>query len=77
MQTTAAMIMPASRAASMAVMVDPPVVHTSSTMTTRAPGWQKPSMRRPVPWVFSALRTRKPWMRGAAGLVRAALSIAL
>ena len=22
-------------------------------------------MRRPVPWVFSALRTRKPWIRGA------------
>jgi hypothetical protein len=47
----------------MAVMVEPPVVQTSSTMTTEAPGWRKPSTRRPVPWVFSALRTRKPWMR--------------
>jgi CRP-like cAMP-binding protein len=37
MQTTAATTMPASRAASMAVMVEAPVVQTSSTMTTRAP----------------------------------------
>ena len=59
--------MPASRVASMAVMVEPPVVQTSSTMTTCAPGWRKPSMRRPVPWVFSALRTRKPWMSVGAG----------
>ncbi len=40
--------------------VDAPVVHTSSTMTTRAPFSRKPSMRCPVPCVFSALRTRKP-----------------
>ena len=46
MQTTAATIIPASRAASMALMVEAPVVQTSSTMTTRAPGRLKPSMRR-------------------------------
>ncbi len=56
--------MPDSRVASMAVMVEPPVVQTSSTMTTWAPSLWKPSRRRPVPWVFSALRTRKPWTRG-------------
>ncbi len=54
-------------AASMALMVEAPVVQTSSTMTTRAPSRQKPSMRRPVPWAFSALRTRKPWSSGAPG----------
>ena len=67
MQTTATTSMPASRAASIAVMVEAPVVHTSSTITTRAPSRQKPSIRRPVPCAFSALRTRKPWSRGAAG----------
>ena len=51
----------------MAVMVEAPVVQTSSTMTTGAPFSKKPSMRRPVPWAFSALRTRKPWMSGARG----------
>ncbi len=51
----------------MAVMVEPPVVHTSSTMTTWAPGVQKPSTRRVVPWDFSDLRTRKPWMSEGAG----------
>ena len=60
-------VMPASCAASMALMVEAPVVQTSSTMTTRAPSRQKPSMRRPVPWAFSALRTRKPWSSGAPG----------
>jgi len=36
-------------AASIALMVEAPVVHTSSTITTRAPAREKPSMRRPVP----------------------------
>ena len=78
MQTTAATIIPASRAASMALMVDAPVVQTSSTMTTRAPSRQKPSMRRPVPWAFSALRTRKPCSSGAPGFdcARQALAVA-
>ena len=33
--------MPASRAASMAVMVEPPVVQTSSTMTTLGAGFEE------------------------------------
>src|SRR5271166_294059 len=41
-------------------MVEAPVVQTSSTITTRAGFWRKPSIRCPVPCVFSALRTRKP-----------------
>ncbi len=56
-QTTAATTIPASRAAWIALIVDAPVVQTSSTITTRAPSRKKPSIRRPVPCVFSALRT--------------------
>src|SRR5664279_2679606 len=51
---------PNSRAASTAWMVEPPVVHTSSTITTRANFCRNPSMRWPMPYAFSALRTRKP-----------------
>ena len=40
-QRTPATTMPASRVASMAAMVEPPVVQTSSTMTTGAPGSEK------------------------------------
>ena len=40
-QKTPATFMPASRVVSMAVMVLPPVVQTSSTMTTEAPGFKK------------------------------------
>ncbi len=57
----------------MAVMVEAPVVQTSSTMRTGASFWKNPSMRRPVPWAFSALRTRKPWMSGDAGLLLGAV----
>src|SRR5436190_449909 len=51
---------PNCRAASIACTVDDPVVHTSSTITTRAPFSRKPSILWPVPCCFSALRTRNP-----------------
>src|SRR5664280_3803930 len=57
---TPAISNPNSRAASMAWMVEAPVVQTSSTMTTRAGFCRKPSMRWPMPCAFSALRTKKP-----------------
>src|SRR5437016_3766557 len=36
-----------------------PVVITSSTTTTAAPGLKQPSMRFPVPWALACLRTLK------------------
>src|SRR4051812_43239490 len=53
---------PYSRAASIAWIVDAPVVQTSSTMTTFAPFSRYPSIRCPVPCDFSDFRTRKPWI---------------
>ena len=58
--TTRSTTSPNSWARSMAKSDEPPVVVTSSTITTRAPGWTGPSMNFFVPWSFDSLRTMNP-----------------
>ena len=49
MATTPAITAPAAASASTAFRLDPPVLTTSSTTATRAPGLSAPSIPLPVP----------------------------
>jgi hypothetical protein len=49
----------------MAWSVEPAVVTTSSTITTRVPAGGHPSIFRPVPWSLISLRTRNARRGGA------------
>jgi hypothetical protein len=51
---------PTSVTAFTASIADPPVVVTSSKITTDLPAMSAPSMRFLVPWSLTALRTKKP-----------------
>src|SRR5437763_1710054 len=58
---TKAICPPASSIASIAWMVEPPVVMTSSTTTTESPDEKLPSIRFSRPCSFAVFRTVKTW----------------